>query len=163
MRALTCSANRMRPTISWRGMILGLTILGLVSACATRDSGYKISEETIAFIKPGATSRSEVIENLGPPLLELKDPPVVAYSWGKMRVAGGARASANDDPMLRADRTGTAIIPPTGEQSELVETRRWICCIALDQKDQVTRVERVELPGAGSLEQAVRAWAASKP
>jgi hypothetical protein len=44
----------------------------------------------------------------------------------------------------------------------LVETRRWVCCLALDEHDLVTRVGKIKIEGANSLEQAVRAWAASK-
>ena len=133
-----------------------------------RQSGYKITEETIAFIQPGVTSRTEVIENLGPPLLELKEPKephVVAYSWGKMRVSG-VKPSTREDPMVQAtesQRMGYQVAPPLGEPAQLIETQRWICCIALDDKDRVTRVERVEVSGAGSLEQAVRGWAAKAP
>src|SRR6516225_12350562 len=74
-----------------------LTLTGLASGlfmpgCATSESGYKISDETIAFIQPGVTTRADVVENLGKPLLELNDPRVVAYSWGKVRATAVAPA-----------------------------------------------------------------------
>lgn len=61
------------------------------------------------------------MENLGPPLLELKDPRAIAYSWGKMHV-GGARSTP-----VRPDEStmGAAILSsPTDEDASLVETRR---------------------------------------
>ena len=139
------------------GAVALIWVIGLsLSGCATRDSGYKISEETIAFVQPGVTPRSEVVENLGPPLLELKNPHVVAYSWGKMHLTG-TKPTVGQDPMQgRPMGYGTAAPP---EEGVSVESRRWICCLSLDDNDKVVRVGRIELQGAGSLEQAVRAWA----
>jgi hypothetical protein len=132
-----------------------LCLIWLLPGCATQESGYKISDETIAFIQPGVTMRAEVVENLGPPLLELKDLRVVAYSWGKLRATG---SRAPEQQGLQTGSMGNAGGPPS-DDSGLVETRRWICCIALDDKDRVTRVERVAMEGATSLENAVRQWA----
>jgi hypothetical protein len=126
-------------------------------SCATRDSGYRISEETIAFIQPGVTTRSEVVENLGTPLLELKQPHVVAYSWGKVHVTGGKPAV--QAPSMGAGEMNYAAGPPPSEEGNLVEVKRWVCCIALDDKNRVVRVEKIKLEGAPSLEQAVRQWA----
>jgi hypothetical protein len=123
-----------------------------------RDTGYKISEETIAFIQPGVTTRAEVIENLGPPLMELPDIGVVAYSWGKLRATAGRARMA--EPSMPGRRMGYAVAPEAPEESGLVEAQRWICCIASDPTGRVQRVERVKLEEQGvSLEQAVRQWA----
>jgi hypothetical protein len=147
---------------NWRPAFWALIFGWALAGCATRDSGYKISNETIAFIQPGVTTRSEVIENLGTPLLELKGPRVVAYSWGKMRATGGGTQAVRDQTMGGREMgygVGTA---PT-EETGLVETRRWVCCIALDDKDRVARVDKIKLEGATSLEKAVRQWAGTRP
>ena len=136
--------------------MLVMLVTALVS-CASRESGYKISDETIAFIQPRVTTRSDLIENLGPPLLEINNPHVIAYSWGKLH-ATGARPSAVRPEDARETEMASTLRNPDDEPG-LVESRRWICCIALDSKDRVARMERIKLAGAGSLEQAVRAWA----
>jgi hypothetical protein len=145
----------MRPESLIRAALALLLCCGL-SSCVTRDSGYKISEETIAFIKPGRTTEAEVIENLGPPLIEFKDLRVCAYSWGKVHVASSGKGSM---PMETTDiRQGNQVGPPPDEGT-LIETRRWLCCIAFDEKGEVTRVQRITVEGARSVEQALRDWA----
>ena len=140
------------------GLVLALCF-GL-AGCTTRDSGYKISNETIAFIKPGVTTQSEVVENLGPPLLELKDLHACAYSWGKMRLANSSREGMQPGPM--DNREQSYILKPPTDEGTLVETRRWLCCIAMDDQGKVTRVERVKVEGSPSLEKTLRDWAAAK-
>jgi hypothetical protein len=142
---------------------LALSLGWVLAGCATQESGYKISEETIAFIQPGTTTRSDVIENLGTPLLELKEPRVVAYSWGKVRATGNRSSSAVYDDAMRNRNMAYSSIPEPVEETGLVETRRWLCCVGFDDKDRVTRVEKLKLEGAGSLEQRVRQWAAAAP
>jgi len=128
--------------------------------CATRESGYKISKETIAFIQPGVTTRTDVVENLGTPLLDLKDARALAYSWGKMRATVTKPVVREEG--LQSQQMGYSMgAPGSGGEEGLVEMRRWICCIALDQNDRVQRVATVEVQGAESLEQTLRRWAAA--
>jgi hypothetical protein len=141
----------------WFSACVALLLTGGLSGCATRDAGYKISDETIAFVQPGVTTRAEVLENLGTPLLELKDPRVIAYSWGKMRATGGKPVVT--DETMRARDMGYNPMPEPLEETGLVETRRWVFCIALDGQERVTRVGKIKLENAGSLEKAVRDWA----
>ena len=148
----------MKPISRIQGALLLMLIASLVS-CATPDAGYKITDETIAFVQPGVTTRSEVLENLGSPLFELKEPPVVSYSWGKMRSTGARAAPVRSDD-LRQEQSAARLEDPS-EQSGTVESRRWVFCIALDANDRVKRVQKIELRGQTSLEQAVRAWAGS--
>jgi hypothetical protein len=44
-------------------------------------SGRKITSENTAFIKPGFTTRDEVIKELGRPDMDLKDSRTIAYCW----------------------------------------------------------------------------------
>ena len=145
---------------SWVHLLAILAIGGLLAGCATRDSGYRISDETIAFIQPGVTTRSEIVENLGTPLLELKEPRVVAYSWGKLRATGGKPAAQSGTMGTQSLGSPVPLTDPS-EESGLIETRRWVCCIALDGNDRVTRLEKLKLEGAQSLENAVRRWGES--
>jgi hypothetical protein len=137
-----------------------LTLAWVLAGCATVNSGYRISDETVAFIRPGVTTQSEVVENLGPPLYELKAPHVMAYSWGKVRVTAGAPAVQDSS---RQPGLPSAPEPTPPVDSGSIESRRWICCIALDVDNRVTRFGRFELAGATSLESAVRQWAALSP
>ena len=147
--------KHLRLSVLAAGSLLALMLWG----CATRQSGYTITEETVAFIHPGATTRAEVIENLGPPLLNLSNPNVMAYSWGKERATGNMSAETRQQA-AQERQLGYAIPSASSEDSGLVESRRWAYCIALDDADHVTRTGRVEVQGAGSLERAVRDWAA---
>lgn len=138
----------------------------LLAGCISRNTGYRISDETIAFIQPGVTTRAEVVENLGPPLFELKDPHVVAYSWGKVKPAVSKAPAAEQGfqptPFgYGAGGVGSTAPASPWEGTDSVESRRWICCVALNEKDVVTRSGKFELKGATSLEKAVREWVAS--
>lgn len=44
-------------------------------------SGREITNENLAFIKQGVTSRNEVIQELGPPAMDFKELRATAYSW----------------------------------------------------------------------------------
>ena len=135
--------------------------MSLISGCATRDSGYRITSETTAFVQPGVTTRADLIENLGQPLLEIKDPHVLAYSWGKVRPKAGVR-NGQDQSMLPGGQVGAGTYiasPPTLEEYGSVEAARWVYCVALDDKDRVTRMQTVKLENQPSVEQAVRRWA----
>lgn len=124
----------------------------------TRDSGYRITKETTAFIRPGTTTRADLIENLGPPLFELKDANVLAYSWGKVRPTG-ARRVQNQEMNPQSGQPGYSTPqPPPLEETSAVEAKRWIYCVALDSEDHVTRAETLRLEGEPSLESAVRRW-----
>jgi hypothetical protein len=152
----------MRPgNWKWAWLAVLAAACGLTS-CATRDSGYKISEETIAFIRPGETTRAEVIENLGPPLLELRDIRASAYTWGKMRLAVSGKQVMREDPLQSRQMTGYSLAPPPSEEGTLVEHRRWLCCLAFDDQGKVRRVERIRVEGSPSLEKALRDWAAGE-
>ena len=147
------------PRQFWLAATLASTLVSFaLSGCATRESGYKITDETIAFIQPGVTTRADVVENLGTPLLELKDPHVVAYSWGRMRATAGKPAI--HDPGMSEVRPDYAVVPQPYEDAGLIETHRWVCCVALDGQDHVTRFGKIKLEGdTSSLEKAVREWA----
>ncbi len=146
---------------AWVRAVFVVCACWLLAGCATHESGYKISDETIAFIQPGVTTRSEVIENLGTPLFELQKPHVVAYSWGKLRATAGTRVS--QDTAIGGRQVDYPMGATPAEEGGLVETKRWICCIALDDGNRVIRLEKLKLEGAASLEQAVRQWAETNP
>jgi len=134
-----------------------MALAGAYSGCASRTSGYKITHETVAFIKPGATTRAELVDNLGPPMFELRNPRVMAYTWGKVRPTASKPAASVQGMQ---PQTGYVAAPPSSEESGLVESRRWIYCIALDDEDRVVRSETVRMEGETSLESAVRGWMA---
>jgi hypothetical protein len=108
------------------------------------------------------TTRAELVDNLGPPLFELGNPHVVAYTWGKVRPTG-VKPAASVQGMGPSDQVGYAARQPAVEEGALVESRRWIYCVALDDQNRVVRSETVKMEGENSLESAVRRWAASPP
>src|ERR1700730_12719796 len=44
-------------------------------------AGTKLESTTISFIKPGTTTRAEVIQKLGEPSLDMPEIDLIAYSW----------------------------------------------------------------------------------
>ncbi len=163
LRQLSSNDMRLYTLIGTTSSMLGFIAM---AACATRDSGYRITKETTAFVQPGVTTRADLIENMGPPLLELKDPHVLAYSWGKVHPKAVARAPGQDPSMApggAANQAGYSAGPSPLEETGSVETERWVYCVALDDHDRVTRSETVKLEQAPSLEIAVRRWANAHP
>lgn len=145
-------------------LVFSLLLAGALDGCATRSSGYRITNETIAFIQPGSTTRSEIIENLGPPLFELTEPHVVAYSWGRVHLTTNKAPSQEQSFQPAPAGVGGYAAPPSPspwEEEDSVESRRWICCVALNEKNVVTRTGKFEIKEATSLENAVRQWATS--
>ncbi len=140
----------------WTRAFLILLLTAILPGCASRDSGYKISKDTVAFIEPGVTTRAEIVENLGPPLLELHEPRASAYSWGKVRVSGSQPVVR--DERLEPRQMGYSTTPSTWQESE---SRRWAFAIAWDENDRVKRTERIKVEGITTLERAVREWATS--
>jgi outer membrane protein assembly factor BamE (lipoprotein component of BamABCDE complex) len=51
------------------------------SGCAHVTAGQKIERGSVAFIRPGVTTKDMVIANLGEPLVELEHGRVIAYVW----------------------------------------------------------------------------------
>jgi hypothetical protein len=139
---------------------LALLILGSVG-CATSVTGHRISDKAIAFVHPGVTTRSEIVENLGPPLIEPKAPEVAAWSWGtgkaKLAPSGPEQVAVTGWP---GNVTADSFVDTT-PYSEIgsVEKRRWIYCLAFDAQGVVTRSARVEVKAGTSLEEVVKRWA----
>jgi len=51
--------------------------------------GRQVTEQQLAFIRPGVTSKSEIIEHLGEPNVFWEDERIFAYNWAmRWRVAG---------------------------------------------------------------------------
>lgn len=61
---------------------LFVAVLAMVMAgCSHVIAGNEISLAHIAFIRPGVTSRTEIVENFGRPMWESEDATVIAYFW----------------------------------------------------------------------------------
>ena len=62
-------------------------------------SGEKISDKQLVFIEQGITSKSEIIDQLGPPDIHLLDTNIFAYNWQTRQaimiwVIGGGEGAA---------------------------------------------------------------------
>jgi hypothetical protein len=150
-----CNITLGRGCWLWAG--LAALLACALAGCASRTTGYKITDETVAFIKPGVTTHAELVENLGEPLLEIKDPHTLAYTWGKVRPIGGRPAVEAGG--MQSQSMSYAHQPVEIAEIGAVEARRWVFCIALDGQDRVQRFQTVKLQGETSLEGAVRRWA----
>ena len=47
-------------------------------------AGTKLESTTISFIKPGRTTRAEVIQKLGEPSLDMPELDLIAYTWAQV-------------------------------------------------------------------------------
>jgi outer membrane protein assembly factor BamE (lipoprotein component of BamABCDE complex) len=104
--------------------------------------GDEITREQVAFICTGGTPRSEVLENLGTPLLDLEKDRTLVYVWqtrqgwhptllGWKRDIGGG----ND---------------------------RWLYCIRFDEQDRVIKTDTIRQREEESPVKAAQEWLTGK-
>jgi hypothetical protein len=78
-------------------------------------AGRGIEDEALVFLEPGVTTRQEVTEHLGEPLIIWRDENVLVYEWEKVHLlllwggmggAGLTGVPTNYVPLLRFDAAG---------------------------------------------------------
>ena len=119
-------------------LILALLLIGFCG-CSSVISGVPIEPSTVGFIRPGATMRAEVVENLGSPSWNWKDERGVAYVWQT-----GVRHLYYFGPKLQ------------GQGYSHYRNRAF--CIAYDEADRVARSGYIEEADSDALEDAVLKW-----
>jgi len=112
-------------------------LLSFGSGCRTTVSGTKISQEQIAFIQPGGTTKREIIENLGPPTWEWEKQRGIAYKWEK--------GVAYETQELSS---GT----------EFVGFSSSAFCAAFDENDRLIKRTFIKAEGSNELKDAVLKW-----
>src|SRR5258706_1461394 len=113
------------------------------SGCAHVTGGTGIHADSVAFIKPGATTKAEVIENLGQPTWEAPSERVISYLWettdGVNGDFFGRHCEFGDDPTQHA------------------------FCIALDESNRVARAGFAKGKDFAELKKTIAAWSGSAP
>ena len=97
--------------------------------------------DTISFITPGITTKQEVLENLGSPLLDLEGGRLIAYYW---ETTGKLKAS-----WFWFGREGGEIGP---------KQKQWAFCVAFDVSGRVTRRATISTENDETVRDAVLKW-----
>ena len=112
-------------------------LLSFGSGCRTTVSGTKISQEQIAFIQPGGTTKREIIENLGPPTWEWEKQRGIAYKWEKGVAYETQELSSGN---------------------EFVGFSSSAFCAAFDENDRLINRTFIKAEGSNELKDAVLKW-----
>ena len=127
-------------------VIGALALLGLLaSGCTSTRSGFRISNESSAFIEPGKTTRAEILATFGRPIVELNESRVVAYYWETHR-------GASDKSVW---------YPGAGfrREHEIYGLCDWAFCLRFDAHDRVVNKITLKAPGDDSITEVVKRWA----
>lgn len=109
-------------------------------------AGTPVAEEQLAFLTPQATTKQEVLDHFGNPVVIWEDARVFIYPW-KMRqgilfwAVGGASGGA------MAGGAGMTDIP-----------KSYLLFIQFDERDLVRRFERTVCPWNNSHAECLKAW-----
>jgi hypothetical protein len=126
--------------------LTALCCLGWLAGCKTRG----MSEESLAFVHPGQTTRAEVIENFGPPHCEVKSSRVVGYVWESVL--------GKESHIVFQREQGLPVLP--------TETADWgrakhAVAFLFDEADQVERCQILPLKAGQPVEKALIEWSGS--
>lgn len=121
--------------------ILAGLLAMMTSGCSSVTGGRSIKPGAIAFVTAGTTTGREVIENLGPPLLELEGGHLLAYSW-------------ETSSHLRV--TFHTLGRETGEAGP--KPKQWVFCVATDRFFRVFRHDTITAAENESVQNAALAW-----
>jgi outer membrane protein assembly factor BamE (lipoprotein component of BamABCDE complex) len=128
--------------------LLALGAFLALTGCRTNP----FSQDALAFVRPGETSRSEVTENLGAPTFDFKDQHLVAYV--RETVVGSESHLA-----LRHERSLQLF---TTEGGPIGRKKRALCFL-FDSTDRLKKFETILISSSQPLEDTIREWAAHTP
>jgi len=118
-------------------LILALALSSL-SACRHVTVGVALTRKQVAFIKSCVTTRSEVLENLKEPLLDLRADRTMVYVW----------------------QTRQGWHPTFGGEKHDIGggNDRWLYCIRFDAEDRVMKHETIRQRAEESPIKATQDW-----
>jgi hypothetical protein len=106
--------------------------------------GLKMTPERTAFIQNGITTRTEVIETLGPPLYELGPERIIAYAW-------------------ETESNVTTYYTALGSYHEFDKSHSsWLYCVHFDERNNVARSGKIRQLDTESYTEAIMKWLQSK-
>jgi hypothetical protein len=107
------------------------------------DIGRRVSKDQLTFVRPGTTSKTEVIAQLGEPNVIWENERVLAYNWDVIR------------SKYLVGVLGPGSSPPYGT----VENRtHCILFFRFDPEDRVERFELTRRPSTVSYGEHLRKW-----
>lgn len=128
----------------WLGVLLLLS--PAVATCAPVHSysdeavaGRKTTSEDVAFIKPGVTTRDEVIAKLGKPTVDLADLKILVYPWMELK------------------EQWVGVVP--GFIWTAPRTADWALFVATDENNRVVGYGFEQLKWSDSVVSQARKWA----
>jgi len=105
-------------------------------------SGHAISVQEISFIKPGMTTKTQVLARLDDPSTAWEDERVLVYDWEEATVWFRVMASRT------SGAAGLVDFP----------IQQWLLLIEFDETDRVTRLERTVRPFNESYGEFLKRW-----
>ena len=125
--------------VQWLALVSVLAFVG--NGCAVVTGGHRITPTMVSFIRSGITTRQELLENLGPPTLDLEDGRLIAYTW---ETTGQQYAS-----FFFVDRHWGEIGP---------RQRQWAFCVAFDKTERVAHRATICCGQEETLRAATLSW-----
>jgi hypothetical protein len=117
--------------------------LALLAGCS-HTHGLQMTTERTAFIQKGTTTRTEVVENLGPPMFELGPERTIAYAWE-------TESSINSSYTV------------FGSNHEIdKKASRWLFCVHFDESNKVDRSGKTKQPDTETATDSILKWLNSK-
>jgi hypothetical protein len=110
-------------------------------------AGRRIRPEDLAFLKPGITTRDEVVSKLGAPTLDLSDLGILSYVWIELKEDWAAIWAL---PNPRLPLAGVFFTPRTGD---------WALFVATDENGYVVRAGLDQRKPRDSIRSQARKWA----
>ncbi len=112
-----------------------LLVFGIIG-CSHLNHPATPNAGSIAFIKPGKTTKAEVLQKFGKPNWEWEQERVIAYRWEDMGEASRFNREQMSSPSLS----------------------QWAFCIAFDQDNIVTHHNLFNAPDSEALKKKVQHW-----
>lgn len=131
-------------TIS-RGTLAPLMLLFAFWLTSCKSKPF--SQDAVAFVRPGETTRQEVAQNFGQPTYESADRLLVGYAQEAIRSTTTTRAIRWEGGL-----------PKTVESTSSVGRRRYVLCFAFDRAELVRRFQIISIPPDVEIATAVAAW-----
>jgi hypothetical protein len=134
-----------------------ISIFALMLACggcSRTTTGLSMTKERTAFLRNGVTTRTEVVETLGPPLFDLQSERTVAYYWENEGLSWGYRYPLLGKPKTEAEKA-------TGVGYHEIYKKAdpcWLFCIRFDDSNRVIRYGKARQLQTESWSEAIVNW-----
>jgi hypothetical protein len=120
-------------------MISIFALLFACVGCSHTTTGLSMTAERTAFIRHGITTRTEVVETLGPPLYDHGPERTIAYAWETEGVGWGYSVFGRYHEIDR-------------------KHDRWLFCVHFDDSNRVDRHGKTRQPETESWKESILRW-----